>query len=465
MTENAERGATDHARNCAAPAAAAAEPGLKSSSMFALLSGNRDLRMLWWGQLLSRFGSSVSYVALLLLVRKITGSNLATALVGISEALPGIIAGPIAGTLVDRHDRKKIMIAADILRAFAMGFVVLLVISGRIEAWHLYILAALGSIGTAFFDPAQMAIIPSLAREEEMDRANALLKTTYQIGGLVGPAIGAILYTSFGPASCFAIDAVSFFISAVFILKMSARSSATVEGAREPVLQEIRNGFALMAKEPVIAGILISCVIVNFAFFPLPILLPEIADKAYAASRLAFASTATSLGLASTSPLLARLGSPEFFFGALMTCLMFGQIIASLTIGFFEKVRGVRHFIHASLFLIALSISSIGFLPHAFVGLAAVFVIGYSSTVTEIRLTSFIQRSFPPEMLGRIFASILTIAFAMTPISMTTCGILADHYGAAFVLARLGLALFAAAAILFASRLLQAELRLEKKLE
>lgn len=407
---------------------------------------NRNMALLWVGQLTSRLGTFAGYVALLMLVRKLTGSNTHTAIAGISQALPGIVAGLFAGAIIDRLGRKVTMIVTDIFRGGVTLIIPFLLVTGDLHVWHLFLVAALCSVGTAFFQPAEMAIIPEIVEKEQLDQANALARTTIHLGGLAGPPLGALLITLYGPWSAFFVDALSFFVSAVSLYFLYARFKAE-ESPSTSLLQEMREGMAIVRRDSPLQAILLCCIAVNFTYYPLPVLLPEISER----------------GFLEKGGMLFHHLNPAYIFGGFMTALTLGKLIASLTIHLYSKIPHLRYFMHASNLLIALSIFGVGISPSLFLAWLCMVIIGYAGTITEVKIVSYVQTTYPEGILGRIFGIMVTVAFGAIPLSIAASGPLADSIGSPLVLILLGLTLVAASAIIRVGKLLEGckELRVE----
>lgn len=399
-----------------------------------LLFRNRDLFAFWVGQLTSRIGSFISYIALLLLVRELTGKNTTIAITGICQAVPGIILGLWAGAIVDRMGKVRIMIIADILRGLACFIIPVCIYFHVLAAWHLYLVATLISIGTAFFQPAEMAIIPDIVKKEELVTANAIARTTIQIGGIIGPFLGAILLTCWGPWIAFVVDGVSFFISAVCIKFIKIERESEKCEPSSNMLEDVKEGISLIMKNSPLKAILLCCVAVNFTYYPLPILLPEISERIF--KDLTIFNKAQ-------------------IFGGFIAALTAGKLIASIFIKAFDRIKHLKFFLYFSNLVIAACVMVVGFSYSVILSFVAMAIIGYCGTITEVRITSYIQSCYPENVLGRIFGIILTVAFGTIPISIFLGGYIADMVGSAWVLISLGGLLVITSLIIYFTKMLE----------
>ncbi|HTF37643.1 MAG TPA: MFS transporter, partial [Blastocatellia bacterium] len=189
-----------------------------------LLRSNHDFRRLFIGQLVSQTGDWFNSVALFTLLLSLTGSGEAVGYILIIKLLPSFFAGPLAGVVADRFNRKTIMIVADIIRGFlVLGF---LLVQRPEQVWLVYAIAALEVVVSTFFDPAKSAAIPNIVSREELIPANALSAASWSVTLALGAALGGVVTDAFGRNTAFVIDSVSFFVSAAFIWAVRARLTA-----------------------------------------------------------------------------------------------------------------------------------------------------------------------------------------------------------------------------------------------
>lgn len=188
-----------------------------------LLRRNHNYRNLFAGQLISQTGDWFNSVALFTLLLSLTGSGEAVGYILIIKLLPSFFAGPLAGVVADRFNRKTIMIVADIVRGvMVLGF---LIVQRPEQVWIVYVIAALEVVVSSFFDPAKSAAIPNIVTRAELVPANALSSASWSITLALGAALGGIVTDAFGRNTAFIVDSLSFFVSAAFIWSIRARLS------------------------------------------------------------------------------------------------------------------------------------------------------------------------------------------------------------------------------------------------
>ena len=181
---------------------------------------------LWAGQLVSNFGDTLHYIALVVLVFQLTGQGLAVAGLVAAEVIPVLVLGPVAGVVIDRFSRKAVLIGVDLFRA-----VLVLTLLWPQGAWHGYVVAAGISAGNAFFNPTVQAVIPVLTTEEQRLAANSVGWSTGRLVQILASAVagGVIAFIGTGPA--FAVNAASFVVSALLISTLHIPAHAGQLGA------------------------------------------------------------------------------------------------------------------------------------------------------------------------------------------------------------------------------------------
>ena len=222
--------------------------GLSSSS---LLARNRNFRLLWFGQLISQLGDWFNMVAVYALLYELTHSATAVAAMMVVQYLPVALVGPMAGVIVDRHDRRRIMIAADVIRGVAM--LGLLLADTPSTVWVAYAAIAVAVAATGFFEPARSATIPMLVDRKDIVTANALSTASWSAMLAIGASLGGLVTAMIGRDAAFLINSLSFFISAALIagIRMPARQPSESHGGFRDLLE----GLAYMRSHPAVGSV------------------------------------------------------------------------------------------------------------------------------------------------------------------------------------------------------------------
>src|SRR6266852_9669013 len=191
------------------------------ASIFQVLKNNRNYRFTWMGQVVSEIGDHFNNIAVFSLVLANTHSGLAVSGVMMSRAVPAVLAGPIAGVLLDRLDRKRVMIASDLIRCVvALGFILTVGGDPKRSLWLLYVLSGLLMFASPFFTSGRSAILPTIASREELHTANSLTQTTQWVTLTIGTFAGGASVASLGFKPAFVLNALSFLFSAIAISQL-----------------------------------------------------------------------------------------------------------------------------------------------------------------------------------------------------------------------------------------------------
>jgi hypothetical protein len=223
-----------------------------------LLRSNRNFRLTWTGQIISEVGDNYNNIAVFALAMANTGSGLVVAGILLARAMPMMLAGPIAGVLLDRMDRRKIMIASDVARAVIALMFVLAIPAGR--TWMLYVLSGMLMFASPFFTAGRSAIMPVIASESELHAANSLTQMTRWSAQTIGSLLGGAWIAGFGYEVAFVLNALSFVLSAICIwqLRLPTQANAGRQKLKLHGINPWRDytaGLRYMRATPLIFGI------------------------------------------------------------------------------------------------------------------------------------------------------------------------------------------------------------------
>ncbi len=228
------------------------------SAFTRLLRSNRNYRFTWSGQIVSEVGDHFNNIAVMSLAMDHPNPGLVVTGVFLSRAVPMLFAGPIAGVLLDRMNRKHVMIASDLARAvIALGFIGCLYYKAD---WLLFALSAMLMFASPFFTSGRSSILPRIATPEELHTANTMTQTTSWASLTIGAFLGAVGVQS-GYRLAFLFNALSFVISALCISRLRVpggfrpASGKDAEPHREGSFQQYRQGLSYMRSTPLVAGV------------------------------------------------------------------------------------------------------------------------------------------------------------------------------------------------------------------
>ena len=370
-----------------------------------LLRNNRDFRLLYFGSLISLGGDWFLTVALLDLVLSLTGSATLASLMLLCQTLPIFFFAPIAGHAVDRLDRRKVMIAVDLLRTVAC--LIPLLARSVVLLPFAYLGVILISIGSAYFEPASQAALPNIVEGEELAAANVLMGSTWGTMLAVGAAIGGLVTMRFGRDLSFVVDAISFLGSALILMSMRAKFTETraEHHAHPPLLESVRETIAYARQHPRVLSLLVS-------------------------------KGGYGMG-AGVIAMLSVFGRQIFHGGAFGIGVLFAARGMGALIGpFLIRAVGGRpdrqyRLISASILLFGLGYASLGLSRTLLAGCAAVFFAHLGGGAQWQTSTLGLQREVPDWIRGRVFSADWGFATLTMSISSLIAGIAADHFGAA----------------------------------
>ncbi len=375
---------------------------------------NRNVAVIFSAQVVSIAGDLVLFIALPFWVYQLTGSALATGIMMGALTLPQLLISPLAGVVVDRADRKRLMIGSDLLRAILMlGYFFVNDVS---QVWLIYLLAFAESAVSQFFRPAVNAVVPTLVNnEEELTRANSLLGASWALGQMVGPALGGILVTTYGPHGAALFDMGTYLLSAALLLWLHLPSRAQVttkfETARHAVQQftsELREGVRVALERPLLRVIFASLAILMLSQGIINVLLVVIVKEIWHA------------------------GATEF--GWFVTAQGVGGLVGAVIISAFATRISPKHLVVVGGSIAGLLIMVMVNQPSVYVAMGLMLVAVIAIVAFDIGLTTLIQIGSDDANRGRISGLMQTAMAAAQLVSIAATSLLADQLGAALML-------------------------------
>jgi MFS family permease len=239
----------------------------------------RDFALLWSGMTVSLLGDGIYFVAIAWQVYALSNAPTALSVVGVAWTLPTVIFLLVGGAISDRRERRRLLLAANLAEAVAIGLIGVLSVTGALELWMLFVLVAIYGAAEAFFIPAFDAIVPTLVGSEQFTAASALDQFVRPLTAqLLGPALGGVLLAVTRPGVAFLVDAGTFLVSIALILSMRRTPATTTSLAGKSLratMSEIADGFRFVRANPWLWGTLLGASLSLLAFFgPSQVLLP-----------------------------------------------------------------------------------------------------------------------------------------------------------------------------------------------
>ncbi len=366
----------------AATATADSPPDGPAPSPFSVFR-KRDFRLLWSAQLVSTIGTALTDLAAGILIFRETGSALAVGLMFVAAAVPTLIVGLIAGVFVDRYDRRKIMVVADLLRAGIVALIPFIFIFDLSIAL-LYVAVALVSTISQFFNPANDALLPEVATDEELAAANSWIMISSFGATSVGFALSGLLATAFDIDWAFWLDAVTFLLSAVLLLTVRVgKIEAAEDTSVGVVIANLKEGVSTLFGSPLLRNLLATGVPVYFSFGLWNVLLLPFAIDALKATEFEYGLQEgfTSVGFVVGSLMMAK-WADRFREGSWI-------VIATIAMGIAGILYGMSTSIAVAIILVTVS--------------------GFFNAPSSIARRVLLQRATPRELRGRVFSAFAVV--------------------------------------------------------
>ena len=397
--------------------------------MTALLRALRHRRfgLLWSGQILSRIGDFAYEIIIAWWVYEETGSAVIMSSVVIVSFLSVAIFTLIGGVFVDRQPRARVMVVADMTRAALVLGMAYLAWTDRFELWAVYVIGiVIGSID-AFFQPAYFAVVPEIVPEEDLPSANALSSMSFQLGRVVGPAIGGVLASLGGVTIGLLLNGLSFLIGGLLLVPLlrGARAPEPEEGAEAGWWPELRAGFGAVWHDPVLRyGVTANTLVAALLVGPFMVALPFLAAE--------------------------RFGEDARVYGLLLAVFPVGFILGSVWAGRREELRRLGWLIFGPAIIGAAALAVFGLPVPLYVLIAAALINGFTLELGGLAWMLMLQQRVSGAKLGRVSSLSELGFFVLTPAVMAGAGFLADRSGPGitFIIGGVGAAVISALALL-----------------
>lgn len=232
-----------------------------------------SFRLLWFGTFFMSAGQWVQQVTLGWLVYEITGSSVLLGALNGLRVLPFLVAGPIAGVAADRLDRRKLILATEyFLTAAALGMGVL-VASGQLAVWHLFVFTLVTGIAWAFVDPVRQSMIPMVVPKQELMNAVALTSAAFNLTKVLGPSLGGLLIVAFGAAGHFFVQSAAY-AAVLLLLHLMITPPPAPEARNASALANFKEGLLYVWSEPAVFALLATALVPRVFAIPYQTLMP-----------------------------------------------------------------------------------------------------------------------------------------------------------------------------------------------
>jgi MFS family permease len=373
---------------------------------------HRNYRLFFGGQSLSLIGTWITRIATSWLVYRLTGSELLLGVVGFCGQVPTLLLAPFAGVLVDRWDRRRILVVTQILSLVQSLALASLTFSNTITVRSILVLQVVQGLINAFDTPARQAFVVELV-DDRADLANAIALNSSMVNGsrIIGPSIGGALIAAVGEGWCFMADAISylFVIASLVAMKVARAPRARVEAH---VLSELKTGYRYVMSSPPIRTALLVLAIVSAMGMPYTVLMPVIVTHVLH-------------------------GGPRTL-GVLMTASGAGALGGALYLASRETVVGLGRVSMMATITFGAGLVAFAFARNEILAVLVLPIVGAGFMVQLAATNTILQTIVEDHLRGRVMAFYTMAFFGTAPIGSLLAGVAADRIGAQWTIAWCG---------------------------
>jgi hypothetical protein len=363
--------------------------------------------MIWLGQMVSGIASSITAVALPIWIFSITESGTAVGILEFFFFASYLVTVPFAGILIDRSNRKTMMLVYDFSSLSAIAVLLALQSAGILDVWHLYIAAVLQGAGSAFQSPSYAAAITTMVSKQQYIRANGLISLLYEVPGIFGPLLAGVMYLVIGLSGILAINLLTFVISIGVLLFVNIpEPPKTVEGqlSHSKFLSEALYGIKYIFQRPNLLGL-------QMIFF----------------TGNLFSGIALSAAVLYPMVLFRTDNNPQIL-GVLQSAGALASVLGGIFLTTWGGIkRPARAIIIAWLISSLFGITLLGLGQTLVIWLIAVVVDAIFDPIVNVSMDSFLQAKVPPDLQGRVFSASDFISQAMLPLTPLLAGYFGDR--------------------------------------
>jgi MFS family permease len=383
---------------------------------------HRNFQLFFSGQMVSLIGTWMQNIAESWLVYRKTGSALKLGAVGFASQIPVFLVAPLGGIVADRFNRQRIVIATQISSMILALTFATLTLTGVIQVWHIFILAALLGVVNAFDIPARQSFLVDMVGKEDLMNAIALNSTMFNGARIVGPAVAGILVVRIGEGWCFLANGLSYIavISGLLMMRVTKPARLASHG---PALAHLIEGYRFARHTAPIRSLLLLLGLVSLVAMPYTVLMPVFADHILHGG-------ASGLGI-------------------LMGATGVGAMLGALTLATRTGVLGLGRWVAFSCGGFGLFLMMFSFSHHFWLSASLLLPVGFCMMLGMSSSNTLIQAMTPDHLRGRVMAMYTMMFMGMAPFGSLFAGASAEHLGATFTVAVGAVACIGAAVFFF----------------
>ncbi len=366
---------------------------------------NRNLNLLLSGQFVSQVGDKFYMIALSFMVLHTTGSTAKMGTVLAAALIPSLVLGLVAGTFIDRCNRKMIIVGTDFLRGIIITIVACFYYFDLLSFPVILISQVLLSINSAFFDPTISAVIPQIVEQEDLIKANSKHQFINGFATIIGPAAGGIFVATLGYTAVFAVNAASFFISTIFELFLKLPANNRVKEMKTKFTTELVEGYQYIISNRSLMVLLFMVGVIHFFVGYIEVFIPVIA-------------------------LMFKENGPQAL-GFFHTSFGLGTIIIAFILSVSKFALDERKSLFIGIFLIGIVFIFMGLpklllIDSFYVYLPLFVILGCTVMIAGVSFKTLLQKSVDNEYAGRVFSIAGSIANGSIPLAMIIFGFLLE---------------------------------------
>ncbi|MRI82715.1 macrolide efflux MFS transporter Mef(A) [Aerococcaceae bacterium DSM 109653] len=361
---------------------------------------------IWAGQAASLITSAILQMAIIFYLTEKTGSAMVLSMASLVVFLPYAVFGPAIGVLVDRHDRKKIVIAADLIIAAAGAVLAIVAFYMELPVWMVMIVLFIRSIGTAFLTPALNSVTPLLVPEEQLTKCAGYSQSLQSISYILSTAVASLLYSVWELNAIITIDVLGAVIASLTVALVNIPKFKVEEKSlKQNFIGEMKEGFLVLKDNKGLFALLLIGTLYMFVYMPINALYPLITMEYFNGTPMHISIT-------------------EIAYAS-------GMMAGGLILGLFGNYQKRILLITASIFMKGISLTISGLLPPSgfLIFVVCCAIMGLSVPFYSGVQTALFQEKIKPEYLGRVFSLTGSIMSLAMPIGLILSGFFADRIG------------------------------------
>ncbi len=358
--------------------------------------------LLWSGQVISTLGTSASTIIYPLLILALTNSPAAAGIASALSSIPYLIFSLPVGALIDRWDRKRVMILCDIGRALILASIPLAMLLNVLTIWQLYAASLVEGTLFVFFNIAEVAALPRVVRKEKLPAAAAQNEAGFGVAAIAGPSLGTVLYQVIGRGAPFLADAISYVVSvtSLFFIKTPFQQQAEVQ--KHDLGEEIKEGLSWLWRHPLIRFMAALSGGYNAIGAAMPLIIIVLAK---------------------------RLGAPDAQIGLIFSIGGLGGIAGSLVGGQIQKRFSFAQVIISMTWLQVVLWPLYIFAPQYFLLGLITALLYFTIPIYNVVQFSYRLALIPDELQGRVNSTFRLIAFGLRPLGAALAGVILERMG------------------------------------